>query len=137
MLTPADIIAGARIAAHPGIYVLGFYDTRITFYSQQVRGLELAHALQHEHLLPANARVAVIGGGAAGITLAAGLALQGGTEVHLFEKAHRLLPLHRPLLHTPLLPQLQPQLQQLFRPAKPWPSPTKKSGTMASSLEDR
>lgn len=93
MLTPADIIAGARIAAHPGIYVLGFYDTRITFYSQQVRGLELAHALQHEHLLPANARVAVIGGGAAGITLAAGLALQGGTEVHLFEKAHRLLPL--------------------------------------------
>lgn len=93
MLTPADIIAGARIAAHPGIYTLGFYDTRITFYSQQVRGLELAHALQHEHLLPANARVAVIGGGAAGITLAAGLALQGGTYVHLFEKAHHLLPL--------------------------------------------
>ncbi|MBB2932057.1 ABC-three component system protein [Paraburkholderia silvatlantica] len=93
MLTPADIIAGARIAAHPGIYVLGFYDTRITFYSQQVRALELAHALQHEHLLPANARVAVIGGGAAGITVAAGLALQGGTDVHLFERAHRLLPL--------------------------------------------
>lgn len=93
MLTPADIVSGARVTAHPGVYVLGFYDTRITFYSQQVRALELAHALQHEHLLPADARVAVIGGGAAGITLAAGLALQGGTEVHLFEKAHRLLPL--------------------------------------------
>ncbi len=75
------------------MYVLGFYDTRITFYSQQVRALELAHALGHEHLLPGNARVAVIGGGAAGITLAAGLALQGGTNVHLFEKAHHLLPL--------------------------------------------
>lgn len=93
MLTPADIIAGARIAAHPGAYVLGIYDTRITFFSQQVRALELAHALQHEHLLPANARIAVIGGGAAGITLAAGLALQGGARVHLFEKAHHLLPL--------------------------------------------
>ena len=93
MLNPADVVAGARIAAHPGVYVLGFYDTRITFYSQQVRALELAHALWHEHLLPANARVAVVGGGAAGITLAAGLALQGGTDVHLFEKAHRLLPL--------------------------------------------
>ncbi|KAA3451631.1 hypothetical protein C7I87_06385 [Mesorhizobium sp. SARCC-RB16n] len=93
VLSPADIIAGARIAAHPGVYVLGFYDTRITFYSQQVRALELAHALWHEHLLPGNARVAVIGGGAAGITLAAGLALQGGTDVHLFEKAERLLPL--------------------------------------------
>ncbi|CAG0961339.1 MAG: NAD(P)-binding protein [Rhizobiaceae bacterium] len=93
MLNPADIIAGTRIVARPGVYVLGFYDTRITFYSQQVRALELAHALWHEHLLPANARVAVVGGGAAGITLAAGLALQGGTDVHLFEKAQRLLPL--------------------------------------------
>lgn len=93
MLTPADIIAGARISAHPGAYVLGIDDTRITFFSQQVRALELAHALQHEHLFHANARVAVIGGGAAGITLAAALALQGGTSVHLFEKAHRLLPL--------------------------------------------
>ncbi|MDM0037040.1 NAD(P)-binding protein [Variovorax sp. J22P271] len=93
VLTPEDVIAGARIEQHPGVYVLGIDDTRITFYSQQVRGLELAHALQHEHLLSANARVAVIGGGAAGITLAAALALQGGTDVHLFEKAPRLLPL--------------------------------------------
>jgi hypothetical protein len=93
VLTPEDIIAGARVSGQPGIYVLGIFDTRITFYSQQVRALELAHALQHEHRLHENARVAVVGGGAAGITLAAGLALQGGTNVHLFEKAHRLLPL--------------------------------------------
>lgn len=73
--------------------MLGIEDTRITFYSQQVRALELAHALQHEHLLPASARVAVIGGGTAGITLAAALALQDGTEVHLFEQESGLLPL--------------------------------------------
>ncbi|QQO12460.1 FAD-dependent oxidoreductase [Bradyrhizobium diazoefficiens] len=112
MLNPADIIAGARVTAHPGIYVLGFYDTRITFYSQQVRGLELAHALWHEHLLPANARVAVIGGGAAGVTLAAGLALQGGTDVHLFEKAQRLLPL-----------QFDSQRRRLDPHIYDWPNP--------------
>lgn len=75
------------------MYVLGIEDTRITFFSQQVRALELAHALQHEHLLKANARIAVIGGGAAGITLAAALALQGGVDVRLFEQESRLLPL--------------------------------------------
>lgn len=93
MLTPADIIKASAVEPHPGVYVLGCYDSRITFYSQQVRGLELAHALQHEHLLPADAAVAVIGGGAAGLTAAAGLALQGGTSVHLFESSPRLLPL--------------------------------------------
>jgi len=93
LLNPADIIAGARLSTHPGVYVLGFYDTRITFYSQQVRALELVHALSHEHLLPGNARVAVVGGGAAGITVAAALALQGGVTIRLFEKAPRLLPL--------------------------------------------
>jgi hypothetical protein len=92
-LSPADIVAGAAIAAHPGAYVLGCFDTRITLYSQQVRALELAHALQHEHLLRAGARIAVIGGGAGGATLAAALALQGGTNVRLFEKAKELLPL--------------------------------------------
>lgn len=93
MLTPADVIAGASVTRHPGAYVLGIEDTRITFLSQQVRALELAHALHHGHLLKANARVAVIGGGAAGITLAAALALQGGVDVRLFEQESRLLPL--------------------------------------------
>jgi len=60
-----------------------------------VRALELAHALQHEHLLPAGARVAVIGGGAGGITLAAALALQDGTMVRLYEQSDVLLPLQR------------------------------------------
>jgi NAD(P)-binding Rossmann-like domain len=93
VLSPADVVEAARVRTSPGLYALGMYDTRITFYSQQVRALELAHALQHEHLLAENARVAVIGGGAAGLTLASALALQGGTTVHLYEKAHRLLPL--------------------------------------------
>lgn len=93
MLAPIDVIAGARISGHPGIYVLGIDDTRITFYAQQVRALELAHALHVEHYLRADARVAVVGGGAAGITFAAALALQGSTRIDLFESSHHLLPL--------------------------------------------
>lgn len=95
MLNPTDIVAGSGVQAHPGFYVIGCYDTRITFYSQQVRALELTHALQHEHLIRANARIAVIGGGAAGLTAAAGLALQPGTNVRLFERSDVLLPLQR------------------------------------------
>ena len=95
MLNPSDVVAGSRVPAHPGLYVIGCFDTRITFYSQQVRALELTHALQREHLIRANARIAVIGGGAAGLTAAAGLALQPGTNVHLFERSDVLLPLQR------------------------------------------
>ncbi|TMV79827.1 hypothetical protein FGG78_25690, partial [Thioclava sp. BHET1] len=95
VLNPADIVAGSRVRSHPGLYVIGCFDTRITFYSQQVRALELTHALQHEHLIRANARIAVIGGGAAGLTAAAGLALQPGTNVRLFERSDVLLMLQR------------------------------------------
>lgn len=93
MLTPEDVISGAAINAHPGAFVLGLEDTRITFFSQQVRALELAYALQREQFIRENARIAVIGGGAAGVTFAAAIALQGGASVSLFEQADRLLPL--------------------------------------------
>lgn len=93
MLTPEDVISGAAINGHPGAYVLGLEDTRITFFSQQVRALELAYALQREQFIREKARIAVIGGGAAGVTFAAALALQGGANVHLFEQADDLLPL--------------------------------------------
>ena len=73
--------------------MLGCYDDRITFYSQQVRALALAHALFDQHHLPADARIAVIGGGAGGVTLAAALAVTGDVRVFLFERSHELMPL--------------------------------------------
>ena len=106
MLTPADVIAGAAVTAYPGVYVLGIEDTRITFFSQQVRALELAHALQHGHLIKDNARVAVIGGGAAGVTFAAAIGLQGGATVHLFEQADDLLPLQGAALRRRIDPHI-------------------------------
>ncbi|MBB5695945.1 ABC-three component system protein [Muricoccus pecuniae] len=73
--------------------MLGCYDSRITLYSQQVRALELAHALHRTHYVAADAHVAVVGGGAGGLTMAAALALQGTATVHLFQRGPDLMPL--------------------------------------------
>ena len=93
MLTPGEVIEASEIVAHPGAFVIGCYDSRITLYSQQVRALQLAHALEAEHYLANGKRVAVIGGGAAGMTIAAALALRKGITVHLFEADVNLMPL--------------------------------------------
>lgn len=88
-----DFVAAAAVPGHPGAYVLGCYDSRITLYSQQVRALEFAHALLVEHRVSATTHAAVIGGGAGGVAMAAPLALQGAASVHLFERASELMPL--------------------------------------------
>jgi glycine/D-amino acid oxidase-like deaminating enzyme len=76
--------------------VLGCYDSRITFYSQQARALELVYALYDQQNLTPNARIAVVGGGAGGVTLAAALVLTDpNLTVVLFERADDLLPLQR------------------------------------------
>lgn len=95
VLFPRDVIVGAASQAHPGLYVLGCYDKRITFYSQQVRALSLVHALHSEGYLNAPKRIAVVGAGAAGTTAAAALALITKSEVNLFERSHELMPIQR------------------------------------------
>lgn len=92
-LQPQDVIAGAALPGYPNAYVLGCYDTRITLYSQQVRALQLAHALHVGHRVSAGSHVAVVGGGAGGMTIAAAIALQGAAMVHLLEGGHELMPL--------------------------------------------
>lgn len=92
-LRPLEVIAGASIPDQPNAYVLGCYDTRITLYSQQVRALELAHALLQAHYVTGNTHAAVVGGGAGGLAMAAALALQGAAAVHLFERGPELMPL--------------------------------------------
>lgn len=87
------MIQGAQVGGFPAAYVIGSYDTRITFYSQQVRALALAHALHVEHHIGAHRRIGIIGGGAAGITMAAALALQSDAVIQLFECNDTLIPL--------------------------------------------
>jgi hypothetical protein len=80
MLEPFDVIEGEEVPGQPNLFVIGAYDTRITFYSQQVRSLELIHALKPVEGRP---HVAVFGGGSAGITATAALAIDPRTLPNL------------------------------------------------------
>ena len=92
-LLPQDVITGAAVRERPNLFVIGCYDRRITFYSQQVRALSLVHALKELGYLNSNPRIAVIGGGAAGVTAAAAAALMTSSNVWLFETAGEFLSL--------------------------------------------
>jgi hypothetical protein len=93
-LKALDIIVGSSVPGKPGLYVLGCYDDRITFLSQQVRALNLVWALNEQQYLSHASRIAVIGGGAAGVTAAAAIALvTEQVNVDLFESRAELLDL--------------------------------------------
>ena len=73
-MTPEQIVKGARIPGTQSILVLGVFEKRVTVYAQQVRALNLVDAMLSENLVRSQGgRVAIIGGGAAGITAAVAL----------------------------------------------------------------
>lgn len=88
------------------MFVIGAFDTRITFYSQQVRALSLVHALRDQGVLHDGLRVAVVGGGAAGVTAAAAVALLAQVNVTLYERAEDVLPLQRATMRRRLDPHI-------------------------------
>lgn len=73
------------VPAYDGLYVLGSFARRVTFYSQQVRALNLVDALCNSGRITGQGEVAVIGAGVAGLTAAAGL-VRRGARVCVFEK---------------------------------------------------
>ncbi|WP_022976824.1 ABC-three component system protein [Nevskia ramosa] len=75
--------------------MIGAFDSRITFYSQQVRALSIVHALKATGVLNDGVHVAVVGAGAAGVTAAAAAALLGNVHVHLYEREDDVLPMQR------------------------------------------
>jgi hypothetical protein len=94
-MNAADILAESRAPGNNPVYFLGCFESRVTVYAQQVRALNLASALVTENQIRPNGKVAIIGGGAAGITVAAALValcpkLQNLT---LFERKSELLHL--------------------------------------------
>jgi hypothetical protein len=91
----ADLIAGSTVGNDwPGIYVVGSFDDRITFFAQQVRAMNLVDALVRSGTLQDGGKIAVIGAGAAGLATAASLVLLlPKTRVTLFEKTDKLMPL--------------------------------------------
>lgn len=67
----------------PGVHVIGSFSKQITFYRQQVRALNLAWAILRSE---PNVSIGVIGGGIAGVTVAAAVARKVGVDrVRLFQ----------------------------------------------------
>lgn len=74
-------------------YTLGVFESGITIYKQQIRALNLIHCLKMEYPKE-KLKIAVIGGGIAGLTAAAAAATLG-MSVSLFERKPTLLHLQR------------------------------------------
>ena len=59
-------MTSATIPGVEGLYFVGTFDRRITFYSQQVRALQLVRAMHESGKVDTNGSIAVVGAGAAG-----------------------------------------------------------------------
>lgn len=97
-MTPQQIIAEARIPEARSVLVLGSFEKRVTVFAQQVRALNLVDALLSEGLVrQQGGKIAIIGGGAAGITAAVALArtCPGLDALDLFERNSQVLTLQR------------------------------------------
>lgn len=92
-----SIIENAAVPDTDCVFFLGCFEKRVTFYAQQVRALNLAHALLSENIVrPTNGKVAVIGGGLAGITVAAAFATAAPEiTVVIYESSKSLLNLQK------------------------------------------
>jgi hypothetical protein len=96
-MTPKEIIAEALVPNTHSVLVLGTFESRVTLYAQQVRALNLVDAIMAEDLVRKNGRVAIIGGGAAGVTAAVALAKVASqlAGIDLFERHANILELQR------------------------------------------
>ncbi|MBZ9907742.1 NAD(P)/FAD-dependent oxidoreductase [Mesorhizobium sp. BR115XR7A] len=93
--TPSDVASTYEVTEK--VFVLGSLSKGVTVYQQQARALNLAWALRelNVHKGRALAKVAVIGGGAAGLTFASAISSFPGVQVTLFEQRWDLCPLQQ------------------------------------------
>jgi hypothetical protein len=88
------ILPYALIPDTPNVYVCGCYERWVSIYLQAVRALNLSWALIESGRIQRGARVCVVGGGFAGLTMAAGLG-RAGVRVTLLERNRALLATQR------------------------------------------
>ncbi|WP_457489213.1 FAD/NAD(P)-binding protein, partial [Tardiphaga sp. P5_C10] len=95
-----QILNSYRVLAHP-LFSIGTYDSGVTVLSQQVRALNLVWALVESETVRCTdtserKRIAIVGGGFAGLTFAAGLLEKKvNADIVLFEERDTLLPLQQ------------------------------------------
>ena len=92
-------------AGAPQLYVLGAYAKRVTIYSQQARAINLIDAIQQYRCRLNKLRVAIVGGGIAGVTAAA-RALEYAAEVSIFEQTRRFISIQSKADHRWVHPHL-------------------------------
>ena len=90
-MEPAELLDKLRVYVGSNIYQVGCTASRLNVHAQQQRAFNLVWALQRFDGLQ-NRRVAIIGGGIAGIT-AASAAAAAGASVWLYEKKGTLMHL--------------------------------------------
>jgi len=88
-----DVLATFKLADN--IYVLGCLEKGLTIYTQQVRALNLVWSMIGAAETASLQRVAIVGGGFAGLTAAAGLLKKGVPHVSIFERHAALCPLQK------------------------------------------
>lgn len=102
-----DLVVHASSCAIKGVYFIGPYGARVSFASQQRRVINLIWALQKKKLWPQGKlpRVVIIGGGIAGVTVAAAAKLQG-CGVTIYESAGAELSLQQDASHRYVHPTI-------------------------------
>jgi|SRR6516225_6601828 len=89
---PHEFLQKMAVPEHQGVYVLGSFAKHVTIYSQQVRAINLVDSLCRTGQLTEGKRVAIVGGGIAGVTVAAA-ALVRGARVTVIEQAQDFMPI--------------------------------------------
>ncbi|MEP1963229.1 hypothetical protein [Tateyamaria sp.] len=94
-------LSGNRLSDKTPLFTIGSFDKQVTVLSQQTRALNLAWSLIETGKVPVRGdgkecKVAIVGAGFAGMTLAAGLISKGADcDLYMFEQRDSLLPLQQ------------------------------------------
>ena len=105
LMTPIEIVDVCAPREDAPLFIIGPYANRVNFVAQQTRALNLVHALFATSRLKPTDKVAVIGGGIAGVTAA--IALVGyGAQVSIIESGAMLLPRQSETVHRIVNPSI-------------------------------
>ena len=96
-MTLEEILEEALIPNTHSVFLLGSFEQRVTVHAQQIRALNLIDALLSRDLIVDGSRVAIIGGGVAGVTAAVALAHSNlrFESLDLFEARSTVLDIQR------------------------------------------